>query len=171
MKKILLIAALVAATLFVTGCNDSSSTRPVQPAPAPTPTPPPAPAPVPDPEPSIPTAGVGSIKGDLDCNGGTITTNYTFGNVSEDDKAFVIEYKRNGKSEDLTYPSTSTTGSRAVVKDIYYVRANDEDAPAQWVVSILYQTPDATYNLVTTNISQPVCDDNVTAKVTTYEVK
>ena len=174
MKKIVVTVAAL-ALLMMTGCdNGGNGTRvtapPVQPAPPP-PAPEPAPEPEPD-EPSIPTAGVGSIKGDMDCMGGTITTNYSFGNVDEDAKDFVIEYRRNGVAEDLRYPSASTTGSRAIVKDIYYARANDDDRPAQWIVSIMYQTPASTYNLVTASIPQPVCeDDNLTARTTTFEGK
>ena len=132
------------------------------------------PAPEPDPiEPEnvIPTAGMGSIKSDMDCSGGTITTNYSFGNVNEDNKNFVIQYQRNGALEDLTYPSASTTGSRALVKDIYYARPNDDDRDASWIVTISYQTASESYNLVTTTLKQPQCSDDVNSTVTLYEVK
>ncbi len=132
------------------------------------------PAPEPDPiEPEnvIPTAGMGSIKSDMDCSGGTITTNYSFGNVNEDNKNFVIQYQRNGALEDLTYPSASTTGSRALVKDIYYARPNDDDRDASWIITISYQTASESYNLVTTTLKQPQCSDDVNSTVTLYEVK
>jgi len=120
---------------------------------------------------NIPTAGIGSIKADLDCDGGTITTNYSFGNVSDDSKSFIIQYQRNGVLEDLTYPSTSTTGSRTLVKDIYYARQNDDKRDTSWIVTIGYQSSNETYNLVTTTLKQPSCDDNTTVLNTTYEVK
>jgi len=170
MKKILFASILV---LMVVGCNSSSSdsrnSEPVEPVPPVYPQPlPPEPLP---PEVTIPTAGIGSIKGNMDCEGGTIETNYSFGNVAEDDKGFVIQYQRNGALEDLTYPSTSTNGTRAVVKDIYYARPNDDERDVSWIVTISYQTPNQTYNLVTTTLKQPVCDDDVNATVTMYEVK
>ena len=136
-----------------------------------TPVEPVQPDPEPLPEDSIPTAGIGSIKGDLDCEGGTITTNYSFGNVSDDSKSFIIQYQRNGVLEDLTYPSTSTTGSRTLVKDIYYARQNDDKRDASWIVTISYQGADETYNLVTATLRQPKCEDNATAFTTVYEVK
>ena len=172
MKKVLLILIV---GLFMIGCDNNSSTRstepvePVQPIivqPAPV-----IPEPIPD-EATVPTAGLGSIKGDLTCDGGQITTNYSFGNVDEDDKSFVIQYQRNGVLEDLTYPSTSTTGSRTLVKDIYYTRANDDDRKAFWIVTISYQGVDETYNLVTATIQQPECtDDGNDTAITVYEVK
>ncbi len=125
----------------------------------------------------VPTAGKGSIKGDLDCEGGTITTNYSFGQVDQDDKEFLIEYQRNGVTEDLTYPSASSTGSRMIVKDIYYAGENDSERPVYWVVTVVYQTPGQTYDLVTTTIKQPACteekeeDSNTTSLVTTYTVQ
>ena len=160
MKKILLIGAILAGLLVGCGNTTTSNTQPSQPT-----------QPVQPPENTIPTAGKGSIKGDLDCTGGVITTNYSFGNVEEDDKNFVIEYQRNGDTVDLTYPSASTTGSRTIVKDVYYVGANDSKNKVHWIVTIAYQTAGETYDLVTTTISQPVCDDNATALTTTYEVK
>ncbi len=179
MKKVIL-AAIVALTM--TACDNTSSTRGSEPAQTQPATPvvtqpiyvEPQPVEPEEPEVTIPTAGIGSIKGNMDCEGGTIETNYSFGNVSEDDKSFVIQYQRNGALEDLTYPSTSTNGSRALVKDIYYARPNDDVRDASWIVTISYQTPDETYNLVTTTLKQPACleeDDNVTAVVTTYQVK
>ena len=119
----------------------------------------------------VPTAGIGSIKSDMDCNGGTITTNYSFGNVSDDSRSFVMQYERNGVLEDLTYPSTSTTGSRTTVKDIYYARQNDDKRDAMWIVTISYQGANETYNLVTTTLRQPKCDDNTTSISSVLEFK
>ena len=169
MKKILTLVAVI-ATLTLTGCNDGSSTPP---PPPPQPQPPVIiqPTPEPEPTPTIPTAGVGSIKGDLTCNGGTITTNYSFGNVEDDSKEFVIQYQRNGETVDLTYPSTSTTGSRTIVKDIYYVGQNDDDTQVFWIVTIIYQSEGETYNLVTATITQPKCTDRNAKAVTTFEIK
>ena len=177
--KLFKLSLVLATALLVLGCNNSSNgttsynppAQPVQPV---QPVQPPEPVEPVDPGQSIPTAGVGSIKADMDCSGGTITTNYSFGNVDENDKNFIIQYQRNGALEDLTYPSTSTTGSRMLVKDIYYARANDSENPAFWVVTISFQTPDETYNLVTATLRQPACtedDDNLTAVNTIYEVK
>ena len=169
MKKILALVAVI-ATLTLTGCGNSSSSTP-PPPPPPQPQPPVVIQPVPEPSPTIPTAGIGSIKGDLTCNGGTITTNYSFGNVEDDSKQFVIQYQKNGETVDLTYPSTTTTGSRTVVKDIYYVGQNDDKTKAYWIVSILYQTEGETYSLVTATITQPRCSDRNAKAVTTFEVK
>ena len=168
MKKILFITTL--AILFV-GCNSSNTHTTT--APPPQPQPPVVIQPVEpvEPQPTIPTAGIGSIKANMDCSGGTISTKYSFGNVAEDQKNFVMQYQRNGELEDLTYPSTSTTGSRTTVNDIYYVRPNDDKSPAYWVVTISYQAPDETYDLVTTTIKQPACENNTTALSTIYEVK
>ena len=171
MKKII-IAGILALTII--GCDSSSSgsrnTAPVEPEKEVIYVEVPAEIPMEEAY-TIPTSGIGSIKGDMDCNGGTITTNYSFGNVNEDDKSFVIQYARNGALEDLTYPSTSNNGSRATVKDIYYIRQNDDDRDASWIVTISYQSPNETYNLVTTTLRQPQCEDNATALITKYEVK
>jgi len=181
MFRKVIVAVIVALTMI--GCNSTSSSNrgaepveptPVQPVYPVYPDPEPVPPEPEEPEVSIPSAGVGSIKGNMDCGGGTITTNYSFGNVSEDDKSFIIQYQRNGALEDLTYPSASTTGSRMLVKDIYYARANDDERDAFWVVTISFQTPTETYNLVTATLKQPQCiqeDDNLTAIITNYEVK
>ena len=161
---------MVTAFMF-SGCNSSSgdtgAARPSEPV---EPVQPVEPVEPPEVGPSIPTAGIGSIKGDLDCSGGTISTKYSFGNVGEDDKSFVIQYQRNGAIEDLVYPSTTHNGSRATVQDVYYVRQNDDDHTISWIVTIAYQTPDQTYSLVTTSIKQPECDDNATALNTSYIV-
>ena len=167
MKKI--IGAVIIAMLFMgAGCEKTKyrttteyvpvePSQPVEPV---------------EPEVTVPTAGIGSIKADMDCEGGTITTNYSFGNVSDDSKDFLIQYQRNGVVEDLTYPSTSTTGSRTIVKDIYYASHNDDKRPAYWVVTVSYQSANESYDLVSTTVKQPACDeDNNTAVVTTYQVK
>ena len=169
MTQILSIA-LIAAMMILTGCDNGTTIKtqppvPVQPVPEPTPTEPDEPE-----QPTLPTAGKGSIKADLDCNGGVITTTYSFGNVPNDNKNFVIEYQRNNQVEDLTYPSSSTTGSRTIVKDVYYAGPNDEKSPVYWIVTIVYQTAGETYDLVTVNLKQPACDDNATALNTKYEV-
>jgi hypothetical protein len=172
MKK--LILALITAGLFLAGCDSSNGgNTSYNPPPQPVqPVQPVQPIPTPEPEkPTIPTAGVGSIKGDMDCSGGTITTNYSFGNVQDDSKNFLIQYERNGVVQDLTYPSTSTTGSRTIVKDIYYAGQNDKKSDVYWIVTITYQTSGEIYELVSTTIKQPACDDNATARVTTYSVK
>ena len=168
MKKVLLILIV---GLFMIGCDNNSSTRSTTVEPTP-PVYVEVPIVIVPEEPTVPTAGLGSIKGDLTCDGGQITTNYSFGNVDEDDKSFVIQYQRSGVLEDLTYPSTSTTGSRTLVKDIYYTRANDDDRKAFWIVTISYQGADETYNLVTATIQQPKCtDDGNDTAITVYEVK
>lgn len=182
MKKFILMILMVVAMIGFTACDDNNNrnqpVQPVQPLPPEPipPTPEPQPPIEPDPTvPDVPSAGVGSIKGDMDCTGGTITTNYSFGNVSEDDKSFVIQYQRNGALEDLTYPSTSSNGSKALVKDIYYARENDSERDVFWIVTISFQTPDETYNLVTATLRQPKCEEteegNTTSLTTTYEVK
>ena len=164
MKKILVLTAIAATLAFtLIGCGNSSTSTP---PPPPTPQPPVVVVPPQEPDtpdtPEVPTAGIGSIKADMDCTGGTITTNYSFGNVPEEDnKKFVMKYQKNGDVVDLTYPSTSTTGSRAVVKDIYYVPENDDNKTAHWIVTIIYQTEGETYDLVTTTITQPKCSSNV----------
>ena len=146
-----IIIALAALTFI--GCDESST-------PTYTPAQPPArPSQPVEPSPEIPTAGIGSIKADMDCNGGTITTKYTFGNVPQDQKSFVVQYNRNNELEDIAYPSTYTNGSMTTVNDIYYVRPNDTGYPINWIVTITYQAPSETYDLVTTTIKQPACEE------------
>ena len=167
MKKILL--AMIIAAFFI-ACDNGNTKVVQQPAPV-QPQPPVVIQPIEPEQPTIPTAGIGSIKGDMDCNGGTITTKYSFGNVDQNNKDFVIQYQRNGNVEDLVYPATTHNGSRATVQDTYYVGQNDDKNDAIWIVTINYQTYDETYTLVTTSIRQPKCDDNATARITTYQVK
>ena len=165
MKRTLIATAF--AIFIFAGCDSSSTPNYVPP---PQPVQPVQPV---EPQPAIPTAGVGSIKADMDCNGGTITTKYTFGNVPQDQKSFVMQYRRNNDLEDLTYPSTYTNGSMTTVNDIYYIRPNDTAYPINWIVQITYQTAAETYTLVTTTIKQPACsqdDDNETALRTEYRV-
>ena len=169
MKYIVSIAIALTMITF-TGCNEETTVKTQPPAVVQPPQRPSEPVQPIEPVPTIPTAGIGSIKANMDCEGGTITTKYSFGNVAEDQKNFVMQYERNGELEDLTYPSTSTTGSRTTVTDVYFVRPNDDDRAAYWVVTISYQTPDETYDLVTTTIKQQVCDDNLTAVTTEYKV-
>ncbi len=170
-----IVVAIAAMMIFLSGCDSSTSSHhsyvPPQPVVPVQPVEPEKPDyELPDQD-EIPTAGIGSIKSDMDCNGGTITTNYSFGNVSDDSRSFVMQYERNGVLEDLTYPSTSTTGSRTTVKDIYYARQNDDKRDAMWIVTISYQGADETYNLVTTTLRQPKCDDNTTSISSVLEFK
>jgi hypothetical protein len=170
MKKKTLSAA-AAALLILSGCDTNSNSNNSSHRPQQQPQPQPQPTQEPEPErPVIPDAGIGSISGDLECTGGIIEIDYTFGEVESDSKSFVVEYQRNGVTEDLTYPATTTNGSRITVQDIYYVRENDTDRPVYWIVTISYHTSGEIYNLVTTQIKQPACGDEIQAVSTTYTV-
>ena len=152
------------------GCNQETRTEYV-----PVPTEPVQPVQPIEPAPpveTIPSAGVGSIRGDLDCTGGTITTKYSFGNVSEDSKDFVIQYQRNGQTQDLVYPALTNNGSRATISDTFYAGPNPNDTSDVWIVTINYQLPNETYTLVTASLRQPACQDdgNVTTAITEFKV-
>jgi hypothetical protein len=129
MKNKILLSALVAGLLTLSGCNDGGGTNYTPPQPVqPTPVPPQPIQPLPEAPDKVPGIGTGSVDYQPSCKSGFATVTYVYRtDAAIDDNSFVIVHSADGIRQDIISGSVYDNGSISKMEEKIFIKPNDTD--------------------------------------------